>query len=230
MNNKNKILVGCLALLLVLSVGYAYFSDTITITGTATAKGNFDITTTCDPGLTSKLGTAESLGLPKEGGYKNDSCSVVDDTVSFQAEFEYLTAVRYFTVKLTNNGSIDSSVNIDEISNAVKNATATQACLIDKSTGEETCDQADNLFLTNIFALMPAATEDKEGNFYIGDEVSKFVDSNGENIILKPGQSLYVIAVANIPDAANEAEQALYDKYYIKYSFSSKFTFNQVTN
>ena len=29
MNNKNKILLGCLALLLVLSVGYALFSETI---------------------------------------------------------------------------------------------------------------------------------------------------------------------------------------------------------
>mgnify|MGYP003308183578 CR=1 FL=1 len=43
MNKKNKILVGCLSLLLVLSVGYALFSETITINGTATAKGNFDI-------------------------------------------------------------------------------------------------------------------------------------------------------------------------------------------
>ena len=44
MNNKNKILVGCLALLLVLSVGYALFSETVTINGTATAKGNMDLT------------------------------------------------------------------------------------------------------------------------------------------------------------------------------------------
>ena len=47
MNKKNKILVGCLALLLVLSVGYALFSETIEINGTATAKGDFDITYTC---------------------------------------------------------------------------------------------------------------------------------------------------------------------------------------
>ena len=48
MNNKNKILVGCLALLLVLSVGYALFSETIEINGTATAKGSFDLTYTCE--------------------------------------------------------------------------------------------------------------------------------------------------------------------------------------
>ena len=47
MNNRNKILVGCLALLLALSVGYALFSETITINGTATAKGSFDIGFEC---------------------------------------------------------------------------------------------------------------------------------------------------------------------------------------
>ena len=41
--NKNKILIGCLALLLVMAVGYALFSETITINGTATAKGDFNM-------------------------------------------------------------------------------------------------------------------------------------------------------------------------------------------
>ena len=45
---KNKILVGCLALLLVMAVGYALFSENITINGTATAKGDFDISYTCE--------------------------------------------------------------------------------------------------------------------------------------------------------------------------------------
>ena len=40
---KNKILVGCLSLLLVLSVGYALFSETITINGTATAEINYNL-------------------------------------------------------------------------------------------------------------------------------------------------------------------------------------------
>ena len=45
---KNKILIGCLALLLVMTVGYALFSETITINGTATAKGDFNIEYTCE--------------------------------------------------------------------------------------------------------------------------------------------------------------------------------------
>ena len=47
MKSKNNILVGCLALLLVLSVGYALFSETVTINGTATAKGDFSLKVSC---------------------------------------------------------------------------------------------------------------------------------------------------------------------------------------
>ena len=40
---RNKIFVGCLALLLVMVAGYALFSQNLTINGTAKAEGNFDI-------------------------------------------------------------------------------------------------------------------------------------------------------------------------------------------
>ena len=43
---KSKILIGFLALLLVMAVGYALFSENITINGTATAKGDFNVTPT----------------------------------------------------------------------------------------------------------------------------------------------------------------------------------------
>ena len=81
MVRKNKLLIGCLALLLVLSVGYALFSETITINGTATAKGSFDITTTCVPGYSSEL---FALGIPsadyEQAGFANSICDVNDNT------------------------------------------------------------------------------------------------------------------------------------------------------
>ena len=43
MNKKKGIIIGVLAIALVMVVGYALFSDTLTINGTATAKGEFDI-------------------------------------------------------------------------------------------------------------------------------------------------------------------------------------------
>ena len=45
---RNKIFVGCLALLLVMVVGYALFSQNLNIMGTATAKGDFSITPICE--------------------------------------------------------------------------------------------------------------------------------------------------------------------------------------
>ena len=51
MNKSNKILLGVLSFVVVCVVGYALFSEKITVTGTATASGNFDINYTCQTGL-----------------------------------------------------------------------------------------------------------------------------------------------------------------------------------
>ena len=52
---RNKIFVGCLALLLVMVAGYALFSQNLNITGTATAKGDFSVTPTCQAGVPDNL-------------------------------------------------------------------------------------------------------------------------------------------------------------------------------
>ena len=54
MKKKNMIIIGVISLILVVAVGYAIFSDTLTINGSATAKGDFSITTTCTPGITNE--------------------------------------------------------------------------------------------------------------------------------------------------------------------------------
>ena len=108
MNNKNKILIGCLALLLALSVGYALFSDTITINGTATAKGDFNITPECISGSVVDLGI-------KEHGYKNEVCTADDetDTVTLGVALEYPGEAKLFTIKMTNTGSINSKFPLE---------------------------------------------------------------------------------------------------------------------
>lgn len=115
MNKQNKILLGMLAFIVACTIGYALFSESINITGTATAKGDFNLTTTCQPGFISGGSLSipdvlEPLGLvgigPKEGGYHNDSCSVVDDKVTINTVFKYPSAMRMFTIKITNSGSI----------------------------------------------------------------------------------------------------------------------------
>ena len=55
---RNKIFVGCLALLLVMVAGYALFSQNLTINGTAKAQGDFSVTATCQAGIPANLVTS----------------------------------------------------------------------------------------------------------------------------------------------------------------------------
>ena len=59
---QNKIMIGALVLLVVLSIGYALFSDSVEIQGSATAKGDFQITSSCNAGLSAFLEEANTNG------------------------------------------------------------------------------------------------------------------------------------------------------------------------
>ena len=48
---RNKIFVGCL----VMVAGYALFSQSLNITGTAKAQGDFSLVATCQPGMDAKI-------------------------------------------------------------------------------------------------------------------------------------------------------------------------------
>lgn len=102
---KKNIIIGVIALLLVVSVGYALFSDTLNINGTASAKGDFNLTTTCFTGVASEL-NGSGVEFASEAGYNTDSCEVNDNTVTFYTNLEYPTSRRYFTIKVENTGSI----------------------------------------------------------------------------------------------------------------------------
>ena len=111
---RNKIFVGCLALLLVMVAGYALFSQNLTINGTAKAQGEFSLSMTCTPGILDEI-IRYSSDYGSQSGYSNDSCSVANDTVTFHTDLAYPTARRYFTVKVVNTGSVtavDESVDV----------------------------------------------------------------------------------------------------------------------
>ena len=75
MKKKNMIIIGIITLILAVAIGYAIFSDTLTINGSATAKGNFELSYFCEKDLS---GLA-SLG---EG-----ECSVDGSTVTTTSTF-----------------------------------------------------------------------------------------------------------------------------------------------
>lgn len=227
MNRKNKILVGCLALLLVMSVGYALFSDTITINGTATAKGSFDVTGTCDMGIISEIGTVESLGLSAEGGYENDSCIVEDDVVTFKSDLLYPGARRYFTIKATNTGTIDAIIS-EKVTGQICEAD-------DKEGTNQTCEEYNYYAsMTNsnntaaMFQVNYVIFEDADGTIVsLSEAITKgFLSSDGTNIILKPEQSVYRVMSAYLhEDYTNDT-----GSFYYSNTINLEYTAEQPTN
>ena len=114
--NRTTVII-VLAIFLSVSVGYALFSDTITIVGTATAQGNFDIEASCTMGYDNDLRIA--LGLYEEdimeSGYKNESCVIGDNKATINVELEYPGASRAFIVNMKNTGTIDAFIKLHQL-------------------------------------------------------------------------------------------------------------------
>ena len=109
LSKNNKILVGCLALLLVMSVGYALFSDTITINGSATAKGEFELTTTCD--MDAQAMNAAGIEQIEKGSITDAKISCEGNVVNASATLGYPGSFKYFRVMVTNTGTIPAKLN-----------------------------------------------------------------------------------------------------------------------
>mgnify|MGYP004606437193 CR=1 FL=1 len=114
MKNKKIIVVIAAISILFISVGYALFSSNLNVSGTASASGEFEFSMTCTPGYSSEVPVAfENTGLDKEGGYSNDSCSVNGNNVSLETDLNYPGAERFYTVKITNTGTISMKLDTD---------------------------------------------------------------------------------------------------------------------
>ena len=127
---KQKVsLVVVLGVLLTLAVGYALFSQTINITGTATASGSFQFTPVCTIGVDSGISdtasaiitryntlmtaaSAETIPTAVAGSTSN-SCTISGNTVTFATTLQYPGAMSMFTVKITNTGTISGKFNED---------------------------------------------------------------------------------------------------------------------
>ena len=115
MRNKNTIyiMIG-IAFIIVLSVGYALFSETISIQGTARAEGNFNITYSCASGLdyfNTKKPTIAALD-DNDRGYTSDICTPdnAKDEVALSVALNYPGATRWFRITAENTGDIDALI------------------------------------------------------------------------------------------------------------------------
>ncbi len=101
MKKQNIAIIGVIAFVLAIAVGYALFSETITVTGTATAKGSFDVEFT-------------SVGTPVCSGFSQDckatnlaNISADKNTLTVTVDkLQYPGAYVEIPVTVTNVGTI----------------------------------------------------------------------------------------------------------------------------
>ncbi len=241
MNKKKGIIIGAFALIITMVVGYALFGKDIEINGTATASGNFDMAVTCIPGLESSIATTSDLGIGSEGGYKNDVCQVNDNIMNFSSELLYPGAIRYFTAKITNSGTIDAVFNPEN------NVTVSGKTCIDGFDGtdfdvnkngeleESECldiNQADGVFKTvDIYSLYGYEKKTGEKINLVNaaeDEISDLLDTDG-NLLISPGDSIYVLLGTSVSDVFNgQVNGSKGNSILIKSDVKMVFTFSQI--
>ncbi len=91
MNKQKGIVIGVLAFAVTMMVGYAIFSQNITINGTATAKGDFNISYTCD--------AIEYHGAIGE-------CTIDGNKIITTSNLPRPDASTQYNIIITNSGSI----------------------------------------------------------------------------------------------------------------------------
>ena len=206
--NKTTVII-VLAIFLTISVGYALFSDTITIEGTATAQGNFDMeVVSCTPGALPGTDT-NHIAVYEEKGYENDTCIVSSDKnkTTFNVDLLYPGAARHFTVKLKNVGTIDAMTRLDSL-DATSSANRDSKFCEDGYNGEKNGEiedsecRAPGIGYPEIEGYFQgvAAIEDDKGNIvYMTDdntatEISKYAVIKDGVVYVKipPNYSIYM--------------------------------------
>ena len=203
MNNNKKIIIGILALVVTCVIGYALFSETVSIKGTAKADGDFNISLSCETGIFNKINLFNNIDVV-EAGYNNDICEVKNNEVFFKTNLEYFTASRAFTVKVTNNGTIDitllenSKLTYDSTISFVDN----NGNLLKNAQGQDAVSNAKDLGLFYMISDTAVAFESNGIVYNFNDPMfnvtnNEFFHYNGHSnpgdMILKPGKSAYFV-------------------------------------
>lgn len=219
---NNKIFIVCLVLLLILSIGYAYFSQSITVSGTASAKGSFDITLNCSQGYHSELSSYYTSLNEGQVGYSNVSCNVSGNNVTMNTNLAYPGSNRIFTIKMTNNGTIDAILKANS-KNQIGTITE-KVCLDtnkDNAMSSSECttynNELDGEYVDSVITYM------KDSNGTIKTAISGGILTTIDGslaIILKPNQTIYLTYTFEWPEDATNAN-------YITTNLTTNYKFTQ---
>lgn len=118
-NNKNLLIIILIVLLLVLGIGYAAFSDTLTISGTANAKGTFDLEF---QNADVVEGKAVGVRLEGENATSAEISANKNTLVVKVADLAHPGAGVEFTTDIVNVGTIPAKIEKIEATNITGNA------------------------------------------------------------------------------------------------------------
>lgn len=174
--NKTTVII-VLTFFLVLSVGYALFSDTITIEGTATAQGEFKVDKICTPGFPSELQNIFAEDEANEVGYFDDYCTVTTDGIEFGTNLAHPGALRSFTLKIKNNNDFTVRLDQDSInSSTIKTLDGVEYDCEAGDAGDQQCKKIPiTVGLGDIYFV-------QNGELYGKEELD-----------ITPGETMYVV-------------------------------------
>ena len=202
MKKKNMIIIGVIALILVVAVGYAIFSDTLNINGSATAQGDFSLSYTCDIDESS---SNEDLA----------SCQVEEgNKVTMESTLSKPNDAVIFHVTVTNNGTIPA---------VLKGVTSPN------NKGEDFKSEGDVVYVDTNYSLMAyyAIGEEGQEEQKWGDSVVE-----GANITLNPGEKIKIGVVHGWVDSdlLGLPSQPELPAEGVTMNYNLTFDFEQATN
>ena len=212
LSKNNKILIGCLALLLVMSVGYALFSDTITINGSATAKGDFEITTEAIDLNEEDYSTIIPFSPITVGIVEKPTISVSNNVVTTNVELGSPGSFHTFGIKVKNTGTIPAKLkSVEDITNGNFLFGTDDA---NRETGTCVGELNKNQICATLYWDSGWLTD------YEDDVTLRWPDFAWDegmlDAVLDPGEETYYIIVYSWPDKSTEQGEPLNLNWQIK--------------
>ncbi len=214
MNKNNKLLIGMLAFVVACVVGYALFSENITVTGSATASGDWGITASCSDTIPAAV-VDDYETTDVQGGFEKDSCEASANTIIANTTLLYPSAMKLYHGEYKNTGSINAVFKIGtDLTNVLGGAASEDGALSAELklynketnalyktyTGYEALNATDNYgfaYIDKVYIKSITGEYLNTKTEILGNN-SLYKDSNGNYYLqIKPGESIVFILSAN---------------------------------
>ena len=230
MSKNNKILISVFTFIVVCVVGYALFSENITVTGSATASGDWGIAASCSDTIPAEV-QEDYAANDIQGGFADDSCTVSGNTITSKATLLYPTAMKLHHAEYKNTGSVSAVFKMGKYENyplddAFSNPSnlSIKLDLYDKKTDElyQSYTDSSALKMENYGQVYidKLYIKTADGHYLNYDEEllaneTLYKDSEGNYYLeIKPGESIVFIISENWYKRAEQTDY--YSKMEIK--------------